>query len=138
MQPIIYTLDKIDLVAQQVIDHLPNKTVIGFKATMGTGKTTLISAIIRQLGVEDDINSPTFAIVNEYNTEDGKRILHMDLYRIKNAAEAFLRGIPDLFDSDFDYCFVEWPDQVEEIMPSSTQYIQIKTSEDGKRCLTWV
>lgn len=139
MEIIIESLDKINEAAKAFIEHfgLPSTTgtgtaVFAFFAPMGTGKTTFIKAVCEELGVEDAINSPTFAIVNEYEAANGRPIYHFDFYRIKRISEAMDIGVDDYFYSGYP-CFLEWPELIEEILPEETIRVEIEELPDGRR-----
>ena len=99
-----------------------------FYGEMGSGKTTLIKSIGRNLGVTETMSSPTFSIINEYKASAGKKVFHFDLYRLKNEKEIFEIGIDEYFDSQ-DFCLVEWPENLGGIMPSHPVKIRITTSD---------
>ncbi|ULC58253.1 tRNA (adenosine(37)-N6)-threonylcarbamoyltransferase complex ATPase subunit type 1 TsaE [Flaviramulus sp. BrNp1-15] len=110
---ISYELNEIDKVVNQLIGNVKTKTLL-FYGEMGVGKTTLIKTIVKQLGSEDEVSSPTFSIVNEYKLDDGK-IYHFDLYRIKDLEEAYNFGIEDYLDSE-NWKLIEWPEKVKPIL----------------------
>lgn len=121
----IPTLESLPDAARDFIANLGNDRIFAFDAPMGGGKTTFIAEVCRQLGVTDDISSPTFAIVNEYRSEtDGSRICHFDCYRIEEDAEAEDMGIEDYFDSG-DLCFIEWPDRIVNFLPEETVLVSL-------------
>lgn len=128
----IKSLDTIADAAQEFVKQMGDNTVFAFHGEMGAGKTTFIKAICEALGVEDVINSPTFAIVNEYRSETGELIYHFDFYRIKNESEAFDFGYEDYFYSG-GLCFIEWPELVESLLPHDTVNVHIKEQADGSR-----
>lgn len=142
MDLIIESLEQIGEVARQFIAHFKLDThttdeflpVFAFHAPMGTGKTTFIKAVCEALGVEDAINSPTFAIVNEYEASDGRPIYHFDFYRIKRLSEAYDIGVDDYFYSGYP-CFIEWPELIEDILPEEAIRVEISEMEDGRRLL---
>jgi tRNA threonylcarbamoyladenosine biosynthesis protein TsaE len=101
---------------------------------MGAGKTTFIKAVCEELGVEDVITSPTFAIVNEYTDGQGDPIYHFDFYRIKKLDEVFDMGYEDYIDSGH-LCLMEWPELIEDILPDDATKVTIKVNEDGSRTL---
>jgi tRNA threonylcarbamoyladenosine biosynthesis protein TsaE len=107
-------------------------TVFAFNGEMGTGKTTFIKAICEELGVVDVINSPTFAIVNEYRTTNGDSIYHFDFYRIKKLQEALAIGLEEYLESG-SLCLIEWPDKIEELLPATTVFVAIEEQADGSR-----
>ncbi len=128
----IETLDTIQDTARQFIAEMGDATVFAFKGEMGAGKTTFIKALCEVLGVEDVINSPTFAIVNEYRSESGELIYHFDFYRINKIEEAYDFGYEDYLYSGA-LCFIEWPERVEELLPYDCVTVEIKEVEGGKR-----
>ena len=99
---------------------------------MGAGKTTLIKSICEEMGVEDTVNSPTFAIVNEYGARNGETIYHFDFYRIKSLEEVYNMGYEEYLYGDA-YCFMEWPELVEELLPEECIRVDIEEESDGKR-----
>jgi tRNA threonylcarbamoyladenosine biosynthesis protein TsaE len=128
-----YKLADIEEVAKQLINNLKTKTWL-FYGNMGVGKTTLIKAIVKQLGCKDEVSSPTFSIINEYELQNGK-IFHFDLYRIKNLEEAYNFGIEDYLDSNH-YIFIEWPEKIESILTDELDKISIEiVSEDNRKLL---
>ena len=113
-------------VAQQLLSHFPDERFFAFFAEMGVGKTTLIKAICRQLGVDDNVCSPTFAIINEYHTSEHEAVYHFDFYRLKRSEEAYDIGCEEYFYSGC-YCLVEWPEVVESLLPS--HYVRVALHE---------
>lgn len=127
----------IDSVADEFLKLVGNNKLIAFYAPMGAGKTTFTNAICRVLGVDDDaVSSPTFSIVNEYRTSVGVSVYHFDFYRITRTAEALDIGFYDYIDSGC-LCIMEWPENIEEIIPEETLRVQISVSPDGSRVLSW-
>ncbi len=112
----IGNLSQLPAVAKQLLKSFDEKKIIAFYGAMGAGKTTLIKAICVELGVTDTISSPTYSIVNEYRTSNGEKIYHFDFYRIKSVEEAYDMGYEEYFYSNA-YCFIEWPEKIEELMP---------------------
>ena len=121
--------------ARQFVDAMGERRVFAFYGPMGAGKTTFIKAVCEALGVEDVINSPTFAIVNEYQDGQGRPIYHFDFYRLKRAAEAYDIGFDDYVYSGH-VCFMEWPEVVEELLPDDVVRVKIEEGDDGSRTLT--
>ncbi len=119
--------------ARQFLDATQGKRHFAFYGAMGAGKTTFIKAICEQLGTTDIVSSPTFAIINEYNATNG-RIFHFDFYRIKNLDEAYNLGYEDYFFGD-DYCFVEWPEKIEDILPEHFTTVRITAVDDNRRTI---
>ena len=109
-----------------------DNTVFAFHGDMGAGKTTFIKAICENLGVSDTINSPTFAIVNEYRSDSGELIYHFDFYRINKIEEVFDFGYEDYFYSG-SLCFIEWPEKVDTLLTKDTVNVYVKVQEDGSR-----
>jgi tRNA threonylcarbamoyladenosine biosynthesis protein TsaE len=120
----IYTLAQMDDIAQSLVKKFGTKSVWAFHAPMGAGKTTLITALCKILGVQDRVNSPTFAIMNEYQGL-GKVIYHMDWYRLENDGEARRAGV-EMAIEDSDYCFIEWPEKAINLIPSDALHIEIE------------
>ena len=133
MESKINSLDNIHEAAKQFIAAMEDNTVFAFYGKMGAGKTTFIKAICEELGVTDVINSPTFAIVNEYRSDEtGELIYHFDFYRIQKLDEVYDMGYEDYFYSGA-LCFIEWPELVEEVLPGDAVKVIIEEGEDGTR-----
>ena len=113
-----------------------DNTVFAMYGKMGAGKTTFTKAVCECLGVEDVINSPTFAIVNEYRSDSGELIYHFDFYRIKKLEEVYDMGYEDYFYSGA-LCFIEWPELVEELLPGNSVKVTIVENEDGSRTVSF-
>ena len=126
-----YTLQQIEQTAQAVVNAMKNNQLFAFYGQMGAGKTTLIKAICRQLGVQEEVNSPTFAIVNEYEGTNSA-IYHFDFYRINRPEEALDFGLYDYFDSG-NPCLMEWPECIEPLLPDDTIKIEIKVIDNNTR-----
>lgn len=120
--------------AIEIIEYVSNRRIIAFYGTLGAGKTTIINAICKVLGVENTTASPSFTLVNEYMTRAGEMIYHIDLYRINNLEEAFDFGIEEYLLGN-SYCFVEWPERIEDILPDDTVRIRISVTVDEQRIL---
>lgn len=133
----IPSLDAIDNAAEEFLRKTEGNSVIAFYAPMGAGKTTFTSALCRALGVrEDAVSSPTFAIVNEYLSGAGDPIYHFDFYRIDNVVEALDIGFYDYIDSG-NLCLIEWPENIEQILPLDVLRVHIAVQDDGSRILEW-
>ncbi|GAB3758471.1 tRNA (adenosine(37)-N6)-threonylcarbamoyltransferase complex ATPase subunit type 1 TsaE [Spirosoma pomorum] len=128
-------LDELDTVSHQLLAEGRVRSVWLFDGDMGAGKTTLIKALCRALGVISMVQSPTFSIVNEYTTHEGHSVYHFDCYRLRNEAEALDIGIEEYFDSG-DYCFIEWPERIEALWPSNYYRVQLNVNPDGSRTVT--
>lgn len=128
----IDSLENIHVAAREFIANMGNGTVFAFYGKMGTGKTTFIKAICEEMGVEDVITSPTFAIVNEYTTSQGAPVYHFDFYRIKKIEEVYDMGYEDYFYGG-NLCFLEWPELIEDLLPEDVTKVYITTEEDGSR-----
>ncbi len=113
---------------------IPGKRVYAFHACMGAGKTTSITQLCKELGTEDVVNSPTFAIVNVYDIANHQQVYHFDCYRLKDIREAIDFGAEEYLYSG-QYCFIEWPDIMEPLLPEDTVHIYIEVQEDGSRRL---
>ena len=128
----IESIDELDEVAEAIIASLDGRSVVAFYGEMGAGKTTLISRIAAQLGADDTVTSPTFAIVNQYEGRDGS-IYHFDMYRIERTEEALDFGCEEYLSSG-DLCLVEWPEKIAALLPEDTMRVRIDvTSDDGRR-----
>lgn len=132
----IQSLEHIHEAAREFIAAMGNNTVFALYGKMGAGKTTFIKALCQELGVEDVVTSPTFAVINEYRSDiAGELIYHFDFYRIKKLEEVYDMGYEDYFYSGA-LCFIEWPELVEELLPGNTIKVTIEELEDGSRKLT--
>ncbi len=129
-----FSLNQISEIVSQIIAQKPNKTIL-FNGEMGAGKTTLINQISKTLGVTDATGSPTFSLVNEYKTSDNQTIYHFDLYRLKSENEALDMGIEDYLYSG-NWCFIEWPEKISNLIPIKHSIITISLLENGNRQLT--
>ena len=132
----ISNLELIREAAREFIQHIGEHRVFAFYGEMGAGKTTFIKAICEELGVEDVITSPTFAIVNEYGLADGDCIYHFDFYRIKKLEEVYDMGFEDYFYSGA-LCFIEWPELIEEVLPEDAVKVNITENADGSRTINY-
>ena len=128
----IQSLDHINEAARTFISHIGNDTIFAFYGNMGAGKTTLIKEICSALGVSDNVCSPTFSIVNEYLDQNGESIYHFDFYRLNNIEETYDMGYEEYFYSG-NYCFSEWSEKVEQLLPQSYIRVDINEEADGSR-----
>ena len=134
MKIIINDLQHIHDAAKTFINNMPGGRVYAFYGKMGAGKTTFIKALCEELGVEDVVTSPTFALVNEYTSGEGDPIYHFDFYRIKKLEEVYDMGYEDYFYSG-NLCLLEWPELIESILPDDAVKVTITPQEDGTRIL---
>ena len=131
----IKDLDHIEEAAREFMAQMGDDTVFAFYGKMGAGKTTFIKALCKLLGVEDEVNSPTFAIINEYRSQTtAELIYHFDFYRIKKLEEVYDLGYEDYFYSGA-LCFIEWPELVEELLPLDAKKVTITENSDGSRMI---
>lgn len=131
---IVFTVEQLESVANKIISQQPPKVVI-FHGEMGVGKTTLIKQLCKSLGVISTTSSPTFSLVNEYETIENQIVYHFDFYRLKNEMEALDMGADDYFYSG-NWCFIEWAEKIPNLIPESHAIITIEVNDDGKRHLT--
>lgn len=132
-----FTLENIHAVAKEMYQQFASYNVWTFDASMGCGKTTFIHALCDELGVTDAVGSPTFSIINQYKTKDGKTIYHLDLYRIKDEEEAIQAGVEDVLYSG-EFCLVEWPDKTPGLIPENALLLKIEIINTSTRRLTTV
>lgn len=130
----IKSLSEINHIAARFIQAFPADRIFAVYGEMGAGKTTFIKALCEEMHVLDYVTSPTFALINEYKTENERSIFHFDFYRIKCIAEAYDFGYEDYFYSG-EYCFIEWPELIEPLLPSIAVKVYIKDIGDGKRMI---
>ena len=130
----IKSLSEINHIAARFIQAHPADRIFAFYGSMGAGKTTFIKALCEEMKVLDYVTSPTFALINEYKTENNSTIFHFDFYRIKSIDEAFDIGYEDYFYSG-EYCFVEWPELIEPLLPSIAVKVYLKEIENGIRTI---
>jgi tRNA threonylcarbamoyladenosine biosynthesis protein TsaE len=121
--------------AKELLKHSGNKRIFAFYGSMGAGKTTIIKAVCESLGAVDIVSSPTFTLVNEYKTSDGESLFHIDFYRIKKQEEVYDFGIEEYLTGD-SFCFMEWPDLIEDILPPETVKVRITVDEHEQRILS--
>ena len=136
MDIIIKDIEHIREAAREFIKQIGDRHVFAFYGKMGAGKTTFVKAICEELGVEDVITSPTFAIINEYTTGEGDSLFHFDFYRIKKLEEVYDMGYEDYFYSGA-LCFIEWPELIEDILPDDAVRVSIAEQEDGSRVVSF-
>jgi tRNA threonylcarbamoyladenosine biosynthesis protein TsaE len=130
---IVFSLDQLEEVAQKIIGKNPNKIIL-FHGDMGVGKTTLIKQLCKTLGVVGGTSSPTFSLVNEYQTADNEIVYHFDFYRLNKEEEALDMGIEDYLYSG-NWCFIEWAEKIANLIPDTHSVITITLLDDEKRSL---
>lgn len=134
MKITISSLEAINEAAKQFVAAMGSNRVFAFYGKMGAGKTTFIKALCTELGVDDVITSPTFAIVNEYTAGDGSPIYHFDFYRIKKLDEVYDMGYEDYFYNG-GLCLIEWPELIESLLPEDAVEVHIAEQPDGTRTI---
>jgi tRNA threonylcarbamoyladenosine biosynthesis protein TsaE len=122
-------------IARVILQGYPEARLLAFHGDLGAGKTTLIKAMGQELGVADAMSSPTFALVNEYRSGTGDPVYHFDLYRLKDAAELDAIGFSEYVDSG-NYCFIEWPQLAEELLPPGTLHVTLEEGANGVRLIS--
>ena len=133
----IHDLSDLDRAAGEFLKEIGNHKIVAFFAPMGAGKTTFTTAICKALGVKEDaVSSPTFAIINEYRTGSGDSMYHFDFYRITRIEEALDVGFYDYIDSG-RLCIIEWPENIEDILPDETLRVSIAVNQDESRTVSW-
>jgi tRNA threonylcarbamoyladenosine biosynthesis protein TsaE len=132
MEMIINGLEDLPRAAGELVPRFGGRGVVALYGGMGAGKTTLVAALLREMGSADEVSSPTFALVNDYLTREGRHVYHFDFYRIDSPAEAFDLGYEEYFYSG-ELCLVEWPEKIEELLPDDTLHLHIDTLPDGSR-----
>jgi len=131
----ITSIDSLKGVAANLIKQFPEHRVFALYGKMGAGKTTFIQAICNSLGSSDNVTSPTFALINEYNTADLSSIFHFDFYRIEDLEEAYDLGYEDYLYSG-SYCFIEWPEMIEPLLPENIVEVKIEAQENENRIIS--
>lgn len=131
----ITSIKELNSAAGKLLERFPKNRVFALYGKMGAGKTTFIQSICENLGSEDNVTSPTFALINEYNTADLNSIFHFDFYRIEDIEEAFDLGYEDYIYSG-DYCFIEWPEMIEQLLPENMVKVKIEANEDESRLIS--
>ncbi len=130
----IECLEEVNEAAKKFIKAFPSPVVFAFYGKMGAGKTTFIKAVCEEMGVLDYVTSPSFAIINEYSTNANDIIYHFDFYRIKSLEEAFDLGYEEYFFSK-RYCFIEWPEKIETLLPDNVVNVTVTEIEGGIRII---
>ena len=131
----IFDLGEINEVAVELLNSFKEHKVWVFEAEMGSGKTTLILEILKVMGIDSAEGSPTYSLINTYETERFGVVNHFDLYRLRSLEEAFDIGIEELLYNNQNYCFIEWPKKVEQLLPKETIWVYLSPTDDGKRLI---
>ncbi|TKG92380.1 tRNA (adenosine(37)-N6)-threonylcarbamoyltransferase complex ATPase subunit type 1 TsaE [Puteibacter caeruleilacunae] len=131
----ISSIEEIEIAAKKFVECFTEPRVFAFYGKMGAGKTTFIKAVCEELGAQDYVTSPSFAIINEYTTTKVGEIYHFDFYRIKSLEEAFDLGYEDYFYSG-KYSFIEWPEKIETLLPPNVVHVTVEELESGNRVIT--
>lgn len=129
------SLKELDTVAKEILDFIKEQKIVAIEGKMGAGKTTLIKSICKKLGVHETVSSPTFALVNEYTDAVGESVFHFDFYRIKKLEEVYDIGYEEYFYSG-NFCFIEWPEMITELLPEDHVTIKIEVGENEERILS--
>ena len=133
MEIIINGIGDLPRAAAEFLAAIGDRRIVALRGKMGAGKTTLVAELMRQLKMDDEASSPTFAIANEYHSsETGQTVYHFDFYRLESAAEAYDIGIEDYWDSG-NLCLMEWTENIEDILPDETLFVDIEELPDGSR-----
>ena len=130
----INNLQSLPETAKIFINENKDRRIFAFYGNLGSGKTTFIKAICNELNVVDIVSSPTFSLINEYWNEDGDILYHMDFYRLDSVQEAYEIGIEDYFNTKH-YCFIEWPEKIESLLPGDTLFVKITENKQKGRIL---
>jgi tRNA threonylcarbamoyladenosine biosynthesis protein TsaE len=123
------SLSKLPIAAEQILEVSEGRKVFAFHGEMGTGKTTIIKEICKLLDVHDNLSSPSYGIVNEYQTANNKAVYHIDLYRLNEIEEALAIGIEDYI-TGYSYCFIEWPELIESLLPENTVSVYVTATDN--------
>ncbi len=129
----LFLLEEIDRVAADILASASHPVIV-LNGAMGVGKTTLVNAMCKAMGVVDATSSPTFSLINEYRTDQGATVFHIDAYRLKNEAEAFAIGMDEYLESG-NRCFIEWAEKVPNLLPPAYSVIDLTALPDGRRQL---
>jgi len=135
MEILIKSRKSLRSAALKFLEMTGDRRIFAFYGAMGAGKTTIIKAVCSELGAVDIVTSPTFTLVNEYRTQSGQEVYHIDFYRIKTPEEVFDFGIEEYLASGY-FCFIEWPELAEAILPEETVKVRITVTEEGHRILS--
>lgn len=131
----VNSINDLQSVANELVAAFPDQRIFAFYGKMGAGKTTFIQSICRALGSNDNVTSPTFALINEYNTQEMDSVFHFDFYRIKHIEEAYDLGYEDYIYSG-NYCLIEWPEMIASLLPEKRVEVKIEVEEDDSRTIS--
>lgn len=129
-----YSISELAEIASMILEH-SNSKILLFYGSMGVGKTTLIKELSKQLGVEEGFSSPTFSLVNEYETKEGDLVYHFDFYRVKNEEEALDMGFDEYLSTNY-WIFIEWPENVVGLLPQDATKLKLTKNQDNTRTIT--
>lgn len=135
MQYTIPDTNSIQAVASQFLTDLGHRKIFAFEAAMGTGKTTFILGLLRAMGIENPEGSPTYSLVNTYESPMYGKVYHFDLYRIENVEEAYDIGIEEMLYENTAYCFIEWAEKIKSLLPPNTVKVKMSVNANGERVL---
>lgn len=135
MEYLLSNLQKLPSVASQFLTDLGHKKIFAFEAEMGTGKTTFILALLRAMGIENPEGSPTYSLVNSYESPMYGKVFHFDLYRIQDEEEAYDIGIEEMLYENSAYCFIEWAENIKNLLPLNTVFVSMTINENGERII---
>lgn len=133
---VVQDVSDLPAVAKALLEDLGTSHVVAFDGQMGAGKTTFIQTILRAMGIEETHGSPTFSLVNEYQSAFYGKVFHFDLYRLKSEEEVYDIGIEEMIYGDA-YCFLEWPDKILHLLPEDTLFVKIRLNEEMDRVISW-
>lgn len=133
---VVQHITDLPAVAKALLDDLGTAHVVAFDGQMGAGKTTFVQAILRAMGIEETHGSPTYSLVNEYDSAFYGTVFHFDLYRLNSEEEAYDIGIEEMFYGDA-YCFIEWPDKIMHLLPEDMVLVKIRLNQELDRVISW-
>ena len=136
MEYIVESVDDLRAVAVALLEDLGDRKIIAFDGAMGAGKTTFVQMILKAMGVEEVQGSPTYSLVNEYDSPMYDKIFHFDLYRLNSEEEAYDIGIEEMIYAE-NICFIEWPTHISHLLPEDTVWIKIRLNDSLDRVITW-
>lgn len=135
MELVLHSLNDLQHAATQFLEEFGHRKIFAFQAEMGTGKTTFILALLRAMGIEDAEGSPTYSLVNTYDSPMYGRVYHFDVYRLNDEEEAYDIGIEEMLYGG-GYCFIEWPEKIENLLPDNTIWVYIRKNEENDRIIS--